>query len=99
MKPLPRARIDEFKATFRGDVLLPGDAGYDEVRRLLKGYERPALANRSDTPHLRVAPHRSPACPISSPNFRMRSPTDTALSGNSAEAVSCETPTREAWFT
>ena len=34
MKQLQKAKIDEFKAHFRGDMLLPGDAGYDEVRQI-----------------------------------------------------------------
>lgn len=34
MKQLQNAKIDEFKAHLRGDVLLPGDADYDEVRQI-----------------------------------------------------------------
>ena len=33
MKQLPDATVNDFKGKFRGDVLLPGDAGYDEARR------------------------------------------------------------------
>ena len=34
MKQLERAKMDEFKADFRGDVVLPGDPAYDEVREI-----------------------------------------------------------------
>lgn len=34
MKPLQGSVIDEFKAHMRGDVLVPGDAGYDEARQI-----------------------------------------------------------------
>ena len=34
MKQLQKAIIDEFKSHFRGDVLLPGDAVYNEVRQI-----------------------------------------------------------------
>ena len=51
MKQLERARIEEFKAQFRGEVLLPGDAGYDEVRADLERHDRPQA--RADRP-LRV---------------------------------------------
>ncbi len=48
MKQLQRARIDEFKAQLRGDVLLPGDAGYDEVRQIWNAMidRRPAVIAR-----------------------------------------------------
>ena len=32
MNELRESNIGEFKAHFRGDVLVPGNAGYDEVR-------------------------------------------------------------------
>jgi hypothetical protein len=34
MSQLQKAKIDEFKAQFQGDVLLAGDAGYGEVRQI-----------------------------------------------------------------
>lgn len=34
MNRLQEADIDDFKADFNGDVLLPGDAGYDDARRI-----------------------------------------------------------------
>ena len=34
MKEMQRAEIDEFKSHFRGDLLLPNDTGYDEVRQI-----------------------------------------------------------------
>ena len=34
MKQLQKANIDEFKAHFRGNMILPGDADYDEVRQI-----------------------------------------------------------------
>lgn len=48
MKQSQGATIDEFKAHFRGDVLLPGDAGYDEVRQVWNGMidRRPGLIVR-----------------------------------------------------
>jgi FAD/FMN-containing dehydrogenase len=53
MKQLQRADIDEFKARFPGEVLLPGDAGYDEVRQIWNGMidRRPALIARCTTPN------------------------------------------------
>ena len=33
MKPFEKAKMDEFKTQFRGDVVVPGDASYDEVDR------------------------------------------------------------------
>ena len=40
--------IEEFKATLRGEALVPGDAGYDEARKLWNGMidRRPALIAR-----------------------------------------------------
>ena len=48
MKQLPTAIINEFKTQFRGNVLLPGDAGYDEVRQIWNAMidRRPALIAR-----------------------------------------------------
>ena len=48
MKQLQEATIDEFKAHFRGDMLLRGDAGYDEVRQIWNAMidRRPALIAR-----------------------------------------------------
>ncbi|WP_372679869.1 hypothetical protein [Desulfosarcina sp.] len=37
MKQLEKAKVDEFKAHFRGDVLFPGDADYDDVRKIWNG--------------------------------------------------------------
>ena len=34
MKQLEGAKIDEFKTHFRGEMLLPRDPGYDEVRQI-----------------------------------------------------------------
>ena len=52
MKQLQKANIDEFKAHFQGDVLLPGDAGYDEVRQIWNAMidRRPALIARCASP-------------------------------------------------
>ena len=48
MNELQQADIDEFKARFRGDVLLPDDANYDETRQIWNGYDRPeARGDRS----------------------------------------------------
>ena len=52
MKQLQKANIDEFRAHFRGDVLLPGDPGYDEVRQIWNAMidRRPALIARCASP-------------------------------------------------
>ena len=52
MEQLERAKIDEFKAHFPGDVLLPGGAGYDEVRQIWNAMidRRPALIVRCASP-------------------------------------------------
>jgi FAD/FMN-containing dehydrogenase len=52
MKQLQKATIDEFKAQFRGDAFLPGDADYDEVRRIWNAMidRRPALIARCASP-------------------------------------------------
>ena len=48
MKVLLEADIDEFKTHFQGEVLLPDDAGYDEVRQIWNAMidRRPALIAR-----------------------------------------------------
>ena len=52
MKPLQKADINEFKAHFRGEVLLPRDAGYDEARQIWNAMidRRPALIARCKSP-------------------------------------------------
>lgn len=52
MTQLQKANIDEFKAQFRGEMLLPGDAGYDEARQIWNAMidRRPALIARCTTP-------------------------------------------------
>jgi FAD/FMN-containing dehydrogenase len=52
MKQLQSARIDEFKSHFRGDVLLPAGAGYDETRQIWNAMidRRPALIARCASP-------------------------------------------------
>jgi FAD/FMN-containing dehydrogenase len=52
MKPLQKANIEEFKAHFQGNVLLPGDAGYDEARQIWNATidRRPALIARCTSP-------------------------------------------------
>ena len=49
---LQKSKIDEFKAHFQGDVLLPSDAGYDEVRQIWNAMidRRPALIARCTRP-------------------------------------------------
>ncbi|CAN5781961.1 FAD-binding oxidoreductase [soil metagenome] len=48
MQQLQRAEIDEFKLHFRGNVLLPADRGYDDVRQIWNAMidRRPALIAR-----------------------------------------------------
>ncbi len=48
MNALDHARLDRFQSTFRGDVVQPGDAGYDDARRVWNGMidRRPALVVR-----------------------------------------------------
>ncbi len=48
MKQLEGARIEEFKAQFRGEVVLPGDASYDEVRAIWNAMidRKPAIIAR-----------------------------------------------------
>ncbi|HVO23733.1 MAG TPA: FAD-linked oxidase, partial [Candidatus Margulisiibacteriota bacterium] len=52
MKQLQTAAIDEFKTHFLGNVLLPGSAGYDEVRQIWNAMidRRPALIARCASP-------------------------------------------------
>jgi FAD/FMN-containing dehydrogenase len=52
MKQLQTANVDEFKAHFRGGVLPPGDAGYDEVRQIWNAMidRKPALIARCVRP-------------------------------------------------
>ena len=52
MRELQKSSIDEFKAHFRGDVLLPGDAGYDEARQIWNAMidRKPALIARCKSP-------------------------------------------------
>lgn len=52
MKPLRNANIDEFKAHFRGEVLLAADADYDEVRQIWNAMidRKPALIARCTSP-------------------------------------------------
>ena len=52
MKQLQKANIDEFKAHFRGNMILPGDADYDEVRQIWNAMidRRPALIARCALP-------------------------------------------------
>jgi FAD/FMN-containing dehydrogenase len=48
MKTLQLTEIDEFKTQFRGEVLVPGDATYDEVRQIWNAMidRRPAVIAR-----------------------------------------------------
>ncbi|HEY2801588.1 MAG TPA: FAD-binding oxidoreductase [Chthoniobacterales bacterium] len=48
MKQLPKAQTDPFKQQFQGDVVLPDDANYDEVREIWNAMidRRPALIAR-----------------------------------------------------
>ena len=52
MTQLQKSTIDGFKAQFRGDVLLPGDAGYDTVRQIWNAMidRRPAVIARCASP-------------------------------------------------
>ena len=52
MKQLEGAKIDEFKTHFRGEMLLPGDPDYDEVRQIWNAMidRTPALIARCASP-------------------------------------------------
>lgn len=52
MNQLQQAKIDEFKAHFRGNLLHPRDAGYDEARQIWNAMidRRPALIARCASP-------------------------------------------------
>jgi FAD/FMN-containing dehydrogenase len=52
MKLLPEAIIGEFKSNFQGDALIPGDAGYEEVRQIWNAMidRRPVLIGRCISP-------------------------------------------------
>lgn len=52
MKQLQRANVDALKAHFRGDLLRPGDAGYDEARQVWNAMvdRKPALIARCVSP-------------------------------------------------
>ena len=48
MKSIPKENVDEFKARFSGNVLLPGDPSYDTVRQIWNAMidRRPAVIAR-----------------------------------------------------
>lgn len=48
MKQLQDAKLDELKGHFRGEVLLPGDQGYESARQIWNGMfdRRPAVIAR-----------------------------------------------------
>ena len=52
MKQLQKANIDGFKAHFRGEVVLPDDAHYDEVRQIWNAMidRKPSLIARCSSP-------------------------------------------------
>jgi len=52
MKPLQQTEIDEFKAQFRGEVVVPGDGSYDEVRQIWNAMidRRPGVIARCSSP-------------------------------------------------
>ncbi|MFA4934966.1 MAG: FAD-dependent oxidoreductase, partial [Candidatus Methanoperedens sp.] len=47
-KALEEAAVQEFKASLRGELIRPGDAGYDDARKIYNGMidKRPALIAR-----------------------------------------------------
>ena len=52
MKELLKVHIDEFKTHFQGEVILPDEAGYDEVRQIWNAMidRKPALIARCTSP-------------------------------------------------
>jgi FAD/FMN-containing dehydrogenase len=48
MTKIPAGALDSLKARFRGEVLIPGDSGYDEARKIWNGMfdRKPALIAR-----------------------------------------------------
>ncbi|MSM38433.1 MAG: FAD-binding protein [Geobacter sp.] len=52
MNRLSKAHVEELKAHFRGDLLIPGDTGYDKVRQIWNAMidRRPALIARCTSP-------------------------------------------------
>ena len=52
MTQLQKVTIDDFQSQFRGDLLLPGDGGYDEVRQIWNAMidRKPALIARCTSP-------------------------------------------------
>lgn len=52
MNGLQKTEIEHFRTHFQGDVLLPGDAGYDEARQIWNAMtdRRPALIARCTSP-------------------------------------------------
>ena len=47
-RAIEKARVDQFKAQLRGELLFPGDAGYDAARKVWNAMidKRPALIVR-----------------------------------------------------
>lgn len=52
MNPVQKVKIDDFKAHFRGEVLLPADQGYDEARQIWNAMidRKPAVIARCASP-------------------------------------------------
>src|SRR5215208_1308713 len=52
MKPLGKSQVNDFKSHFRGEVLLPDDMNYDEVRQIWNAMidRKPALIARCVAP-------------------------------------------------
>ena len=51
MAPQPRSSVEAFRASFDGQVLTPGDAGYDQARAIWNGAidRKPAVIARCAT--------------------------------------------------